>query len=139
VEFTVALPLLLFLILAVAEFGRAFLQYNQLTRAVQDGVRLVASEAVGNSTGVINLDAALVATAKNLVVFGNTAGTGTALLPGLTAANVTVSNLGGGNIAVSVTYSYQPIIGTRIPDLVQGGPVATLFTLRAEGRMRAIS
>ena len=139
VEFTVALPLLLFLFLAVSEFGRAFLQYNALTRAVQDSARQVASEAIGNGTGVVVLDAALLATAKNLVVFGNSGGTGTALLPGLTVANVTVTNLGGGNIAVAVAYAYQPMIGTRIPDLVQGGPTPTLFTLRAEVRMRAIS
>lgn len=138
-EFAVALPVLLFLFLGVVEFGRAFLQYNLLTRAVQDGARLVASEALRGQAGTVNLDAALVATARNLVVFGNAAGTGSALLPGLTAGNILVRDLGGGNIAVSATYAYQPMIGTAIPDLARGGQIGTRFTLTAEVVMRAIS
>ncbi len=139
VEFTIALPVMLLLFLAVVEFGRAFLQYNALTRAVQDSARLVASEALRGQAGTVNLDAALIATARSLVVFGNSAGTGVALLPGLTPGNVTVRDLGSGNIAVSATYLYQPMIGTGIPRMVQGGQIATGFTLRAEVVMRAIS
>ena len=138
-EFAIALPVLLLLFMAVVEFGRAFLQYNQLTRAVQDSARLVASEALRGSAGTVNLDAALVAKARSLVVFGNTAGTGPTLLPGLIPGNVTVRDLGGGNIAVSATYTYQPMIGTGIPRMVQAGQIATGFTLRAEVVMRAIS
>lgn len=139
VEFAVALPVLLFLFLGVVEFGRAFLQYNMLTRAVQDAARLVASEALRGQAGTVNLDAALLTTARNLVVFGNGGGTGGALLPGLTPGNILVRDLGGGNIAVSATYAYQPMIGTAIPDVVRGGNVNTRFTLRAEVVVRAIS
>lgn len=139
VEFAVALPVLLFLFLGVVEFGRAFLQYNLLTRAVQDAARLVASEAPRGQAGTINLDAALVSTARNLVVFGNGAGTGSALLPGLTPGNVVISDRGGGNIAVTATYAYRPMIGTAIPDVVRGGRIGTQFNLRAEVVMRAIS
>ena len=139
VEFTVALPLLLFLFLAVAEFGRIFLQYNRLTRAVQDSARYASTQALRGQAGTVNLDAALVAATRNLVVYGNTGGTGTALLPGLAPAQVTVSDLGGGNIAVSANYPYQPMIGTAIPDLVQGGSIATTITVKATVVMRAIS
>lgn len=139
VEFTVALPLLMFLFLAVAELGRAFLQYNTLTRAVQDSTRYVSTQALRGQAGTVNLDAALVAAARSLVVYGNVAGTGTVLLPGLTPANVTVRDLGGGNVAVSASYRYQPMIGTAIPDFVRGGSIATTFTLSAEVVMRAIS
>ncbi len=139
VEFTIALPVLLLLLLAVTEFGRVFHQYNTLTRAVQDSARLVASKALRGQAGTVNLDAALVATARSLVVYGNTAGTGAALLPGLTPGNVTVRDLGGGNIAVSATYNYQPMLGSGIPDMVQGGQIPTRFSLRAEVVMRAIS
>jgi len=139
VEFAIALPVLLFLFLSVVEFGRAFLQYNALTRAVQDSTRLVASQALLGQTGNVNLDAALVTTAQNLVVYGNSGGTGTPLLPGLTRANVTVRNAGSGNIAVSASYSYQPMIGSAIPNLVRGGTIGTRFTLTAEVVMRAIS
>jgi Flp pilus assembly protein TadG len=139
VEFTVALPLLLFLLLAVSEFGRAFLQYTTLTHAIRHSARYVASQALRGQAGTVNLDAGLVAAARSLTVYGNTTGTGTPLLPGLVPANVTVRDLGGGNIAVNVSYAYQPMIGTAIPDLMGTGRIATTFTLTSEAVMRAIS
>lgn len=139
VEFAIALPVLLFMFLGVVEFGRAFLQFNALNRAVRDSARLVAEEALRGQAGTVNLDAALIARARNLVVFGNGGGTGQVLLPGLAPGNVTVQNLGNGNISVLATYAYQPIIAGGIPDVVRGGAIGTLFTLRAEVVMRAIS
>lgn len=139
VEFTIALPLLLFLFLAIAEFGRAFLQYNTLTRAVRDSARYVATNAIGNSTGVVTIDAALITQARNLVVYGNVGGTGTVLLPGLAPANVTVTDLGSNNVAITANYAYQPMIGTSLPDLVRGGSVGTTFTLTSQVIVRAIS
>jgi Flp pilus assembly protein TadG len=139
VEFTIALPLLIFLFLAVTELGRAFLHYNSLTRAVRDSARMVSTRAILGSGGVVSLDATVVTAARNLVAFGNPQGTGPALLPGLTAGNVTVRDAGSNNIAVSVTYNYQPMIGSALPNLVGTGPLATTFTLSAEVVMRAIS
>jgi Flp pilus assembly protein TadG len=130
---------LLLLFLAVAEFGRAFLQYNQLTRAVRDSTRLIATEAIGNASGVVTVDAALISKARNLVVYGNAGGTGTPLLPGLAPGNVTLTDLGNGNISVLAQYTYQPLIGPSLPDVVQGGTFNTGFTLRAEVIMRALS
>lgn len=139
VEFTIVLPLLLFLILAVAEFGRAFLHYNQLTRAVQDSSRMVATKAARGASGTVYLDPTLVTEAKNLVVYGNVGGTGTPLLPGLTPTNVTIADKTNGNVSVLVTYTYQPIIGGGLPDLLLGGTINTGFTLRAEVIMRFLS
>ena len=139
VELTIALPLLFFLFLAVSELGRVFLHYNTLTRATRDAARLVASQALRGQAGTVNLDAALVSSARSLLVYGTTSGSGTTLLPGLTPGNVTISDRGGGNIAVTVNYAYQPMIGTAIPDFVGGGSIATTFTLSAEVVMRAIS
>jgi Flp pilus assembly protein TadG len=139
VEFAVALPVLLVMLLVASEFGRAFLQYTMLTHAVDDSVRFVASQALRGQAGTVNLDAALVTSARSLVVYGNTAGTGTALLPGLVPANVTVRDLGGGNISVLATYAYQPMIGTAIPNLVAAGSFSTRFRLSAEVVIRAIS
>jgi Flp pilus assembly protein TadG len=139
VEFTIALPLLLFLFLAVSEIGRAFLHYNSLTRAVRDSARLVSTQAIGTSTGLVNLTASVQTTGKNLVVYGNPQGTGPALLPGLVPGNVTVRDAGSNNIAVSVTYNYQPMIGNALPSLLGGGAIATTFTLSSEVIMRAIS
>jgi len=139
VEFTIALPLLMFLFLAVSEIGRAFLQYNSLTRAVRDSARLVSTRAFAGQSGVVSLDPAVVTAARNLVAYGNPQGAGPALLPGLAPGNVTVRDAGGNNIAVSVTYNYQPMIGTALPNLLGGGAIATTFTLSAEVIMRAIS
>lgn len=139
VEFTIALPLLIFLFLAVTEFGRAFLHYNALTRAVRDSARMVSTRALAGQSGTILLDATVVASARNLVVFGNPQGTGPALLPGLVPGNVTVRDAGSNNIAVAVTYNYQPMIGTALPNLVGTGSIATTFRLTSEVIMRAIS
>jgi len=139
VEFTIALPLLMFLFLAVSEIGRAFLQYNALTRAVRDSARLVSTQALAGQSGVVSLDPAVVGIAKNLVVYGNPQGAGPALLPGLAPGNVTVRDAGNNNIAVSATYNYQPMIGNALPNLLGGGAIATTFTLSTEVIMRAIS
>lgn len=139
VEFTIALPVLLFMMLAVSEVGRAFLQYMTLTHAVRDGARYVTTKALLGSTGIVQIDAVLTTQARNLVVYGNTAGTGAALLPGLAVGNVTVRDAGAGNIAVLAAYPYQPIFGSGIPNLVRTGGITTTFTLSAEVVMRAIS
>jgi len=139
VEFTIALPMLLFMMLAVSEVGRAFLQYMTLTHAARDAARYVTTKALLGSTGTVQIDGTLTTQARNLLVYGNTAGTGTALLPGLVAGNVIVRDAGAGNIAVLVSYAYQPMFGGGIPNLVGTGRVNTTFTLSAEVVMRAIS
>ena len=139
VEFTIALPLLLFLLLAVSEFGRAFLHYSLLTHAVRDSARFVASQALRGQAGTVNLDAPLVASARNLVVYGTINASGSPILPGLSTGQVTVRNLGGGNISVVAAYPYQPMIGTGIPNLLGLGRLSTTFTLSAEVALRAIS
>lgn len=139
VEFTIALPLLMFLFLAISELGRAFLHYNSLTRAVRDSARMVASQALAGQTGTVSLDATVVTSARNLVVYGNPQGTGPTLLPGLVPGNVTVRDAGSNNIAVSVIYRYRPMIGTALPNLLGTGSLATTFSLSSEVIMRAIS
>lgn len=138
VEFTITLPLLLLLIFAVAEFGRAFMQHNTLTKAVRDGVRHLASEALLGQTGVVLIDPNLEASVKNLAVFGDANGLGTAVLPGLDPADVTVGpGVGLGDVSVSVAYAYDPIF-FRIPMFGLGPDVNPLFTLRAASTMRAL-
>jgi Flp pilus assembly protein TadG len=78
VEFALVLPVLLVLAFTVTEFGRALYQYNTLTKSVRDAARYLSMQMPGTH----------IAEAKNLIVFGNTAGTGTPLARGLTLANV---------------------------------------------------
>lgn len=138
VEFAIVLPLLLLLILGVTEIGRAIVRYNVLTKAVRDGARYAAAQALLGTTGVVNVDAALQSEVANLVVYGNRAGSGTPLIGGLTTAQVTVVDAGGGTIRVDADYPYQPFVGTALPTFGLG-PAATLgFNMQASVSMRAL-
>src|SRR6476661_8250753 len=78
VEFALILPFLLLLTMLTTEFGRALYQYNILTKSVRDSARYLSMQTPGTH----------VAQARNLVVYGNTAGTGSPLALGLSATHV---------------------------------------------------
>jgi len=137
VEFIIVLPICLILIMATAEFGRVFMQYNTLTKSVRDGVRYVATNALVGSTGVVGINGAVRAQTQNLVVYGNTAGTGSAILPGLTTGAVTVASPGGSRVSVSVTYPYGAIF-VFIPGFFYGVDTSTSYNLQAAVTMRAL-
>ncbi len=138
VEFIIVLPICLILIMATAEFGRAFMQYNTLTKSLRDGVRYVAANALVGSTGVVSINGTVQVRAQNLVVYGNTAGTGSAILPGLTTGAVTVAGAGGGNVSLSVTYPYGSIF-VFVPGFFYGGNTATNgYSMQAAITMRAL-
>ncbi|OQX32074.1 MAG: hypothetical protein B0D96_12385 [Candidatus Sedimenticola endophacoides] len=91
VEFAIVVPLILMLFLGITEMGHAFHQHNTLTKAVASGARYLAR-------GYAILDAACAtqgnwsaarATAENLLIHGNTAGSGSPLLPGLDDSGAT--------------------------------------------------
>lgn len=105
VELAIVVPLLLMLVGATAEFGRFFYTYSTLSKATRAGARYQISQPSGlNWTQT-----------KNLVVYGNTDGTGTPVVKGLTTANVQVTenrNAGGAlqTITVGISgYGYQPV------------------------------
>lgn len=141
VEFTIALPILLVLMLVVAELGRAFLQYNALTRAVRDSARYVSSNALNGASQTIDVSqsSAVYSEAQNLVVYGKVANSGAALLNGLTAANVTITNPAGTkDITVNVTYAYQPMLGAVLPGLFYGSDLAVAYPLQAQVTMKVL-
>lgn len=136
VELTIVLPVVLLLMLAAAEFGRAFWQYNTLTSVVRDAARHASASGLFGSTGVVILTDSLRTEVQNLVVYGNTAGTGSPVLNGLSAAGVALESPGEGDILVRASYSYDPIFDF-LPDF-SGGGLAPFFTFEAAVRMRAI-
>jgi hypothetical protein len=139
VEAAICLPVLLFLMLAAGEITNAFVQHNALTKAVRDGVRYVTDTGVAiNGAKVFDLSPEIVSDAKSLVVFGNTSGVGTALLPNLTMGDVTVTGIGGEAVEVRATYAYTGIIGTVLPAFGFGAGPALGFNLEASVRMRAL-
>ena len=111
-ECAIVLPIMLMMFGAVAEFGRYFYEYSTAAKAARLGARFMISRSLDGSN---NWEPQ----AKNLVVYGNTTGSGTPVLPGMSTANVEFIYSGGsysggnGNPArVTVTivnYKHQPI------------------------------
>jgi len=106
VELAIVLPILILLFGATAEFGRYFYEYTTLAKSARVGARYLATAAV-NSTQDTN--------AKNIVVYGNSAGTGNPILSGLSTTNVTITRSGGvpvlpQTVTVQITgFKHQPI------------------------------
>ena len=138
IEFVIVLPICLILIMGTAEFGRAFMQYNTLTKSIRDGVRYVSANASPGQTGVVSINGTVQVQTRNLVVYGNTAGTGSVILPGLTTGAVTVADAGGGNVSVSVVYPYGSIFAF-VPGFFYGGNTSTnAYNFQASVTMRAL-
>jgi len=145
VEFILVAPILMLLLLAIAEFGHAFYQYNALTKSVRDGARYLAQNAVFGNTPTIIIDGTDITETTNLVVYGKTIVSGTPKLPGLTASHVTVSCLGGGtscpgveHIVVSAAYPYQSIMGATLAMFGYGTDLSLGITLTSTMTMRAL-
>src|SRR5829696_913891 len=67
VELAIVLPIFMILFAATAEFGRYFYEYTTLAKAARVGARYLV-------TAKVDCDEA--STARNLIVYGNKAGTG---------------------------------------------------------------
>jgi Flp pilus assembly protein TadG len=137
VEAVITLPLLLFIMLAASEFTFAFVQHTTLTKAVRDGARYAAEEAI-DGTLTMNLTAALRDDTRRLVVFGNTAGVGMPVVENLTINDITVSDVGGNNVEVSANYPYTGILGSVLPTFGYGSDIALVFNMNATVTMRAL-
>ena len=111
VEFTLVLPLLLLLLLAFGEFGRMLYQYNVLLQASRDADRFVASQAWNATLGAVALGSTLLTQTKNVAVYGVPSATGTAVVSGLTTANVQVAAEGIDHVRVTITFTFCPVIG----------------------------
>jgi Flp pilus assembly protein TadG len=138
VEFTIVLPVLLLLLFGVTEIGRAIVRYNTLTKAVQDGARYAAAYALLGTTGAVNVDAQLLTEVRNVVVYGNTAGTGSPLLTGFQPVQVSLVDAGGDQIRVDANYAYQPLFGAVLPNFGLGSSISTAFVMQASVSMRAL-
>ena len=113
VEIAIVIPILLMMFAALGEFGRYFYEYTTLAKAARVGARLMAAKPVSSPTTNWQL------AAKKLVVYGNTAGTGSPVLPGLTVDNVELvfqggTYAGGAGVPATVTvkiinYKHDPI------------------------------
>ncbi len=138
VEMALVTPILLAMMLAAAEVTRAFVDHNTLTKAVRSGARYVAANAYQGTTGVIAVGATLKAETQNLVVYGNTAGTGAPVLAGLTAADITVTDVGANNIRVSAAHTISGMLGPVLRSFSGGPDISMVHNLQATVTMRAL-
>ena len=142
VEFTLVLPVLLLLLLAFGEFGRMLYQYNVLLQASRDADRFVASQAWNSTLGAVSLSTTLQTQTKNVAVYGVPSQTGTAVVSGLTTADVVVAAVGTDHVRVTITYNFCPVIGSgncagSIPGFF-GSQIALSIPLVATTVMRAL-
>jgi Flp pilus assembly protein TadG len=104
VELALVLPLLLAICFAITEFGRAIYTYDALTKSARDAARYLSTQSAG--------DAPAQATASNLVVYGNPAGTGSPLVPGLTTSKVKICDAVTTGCTNNVSQGSFPVINT---------------------------
>jgi len=108
VELAIVLPIMLLLFAGLAEFGRYFYEYTTAAKAARAGARYLASKSVTSKTDWKT-------NAKNMVVFGNTTGSGDRVLPRMGVENVQVEYVGGTTgvpdmVKVSiVNYKHEPL------------------------------
>jgi Flp pilus assembly protein TadG len=131
VELAIVIPILVMLFAATAEFGRYFYEYTTLAKASRAGARYLATAAV-NSTEDTK--------AKNIVIFGNSDGTGSPVLPGMTVSNVSITRQGGvpvlpQTVTVQITsFKHQPIFDlgalTKVTSLSTNVDVKPSVTMR---------
>lgn len=88
-ELALVLPIMLLLFAGVAEFGRYFYEYTTLAKGARLGARYLANKSV--TSGKVDWKG----NAKSLVIYGNIAGTGDPILPGLEPGNVDIQYAGG--------------------------------------------
>lgn len=163
VEFAITLPLLLLLLLAIGEFGRMLYQYNVLLQASRDAGRYAASKAWDRALGRVELNNQINCTTGYLAVYGTPPKTPPLkpedpcneppapnpeapkpedlypVVPGLTLDNVQVTAPSGttDHVQVSITYSFQPVIGEALPALF-GSSIPLGISLRSTVVMRAL-
>ncbi len=81
-ELAIVLPILLILFGATAEFGRFFYEYSTLAKGTRIGARYLITTPISEIEK---------AKARNLVVYGNTEGTGEPVVKGLTTENIVIT------------------------------------------------
>jgi Flp pilus assembly protein TadG len=139
IEYLIAAPVALMLIVATAEIGRGFMQYNALTKSLRDAARYAAEAATTSSgtTGVVSIGTTERQAVQNLTVFGNAVGSGSPILPGLSTGNVTVTGSATGDVDVAATYQFQPIF-SGIPLFGNGPDITPNITFQVQVTMRAL-
>ncbi|MCL7461218.1 TadE/TadG family type IV pilus assembly protein [Pseudomonas sp. NW5] len=136
IEFTLCIPVLLLLLLAVGEVGRLLSHYNVLLQSSRDAAGYAARHVTDPVTRNINLDR-IQPVVSNLAVYGSPAALTEPLLPGLATDAVEVVAEGDEHVRVTIRYTFRPAIRQALPGLF-GEPIALDIELVASTVMRAL-
>ena len=144
VELTILLPILLLLLMATAELGRLLFTYNTLTKQLENGARFLSQQSYSgeaNNKG----DATKIAALRQMVVYGHVdasrTATGQAIVPGLSADDVTVKLHAGENqyFQVDINYNYQPMFAQTLSSFGLGNDINMAIPLNTSVVMRVIN
>ncbi len=138
VEFAMLLPLLLLLVFTVSEFGVMFYRLNALTKSVDIAARYLSGAEEGYPNTTVHITEA-----KNLAVNGNTTGSGSAIVPGLTSTEIVITNdTTHEHVKVVATYNANFILLNTLKNLQElfskgsGSGTTSFMTLNASSVMR---
>jgi len=101
IEFALATSILLPAFIGTFQFGYTFHVYNNLNSAVRGGARYASMQSYNSGTSTPSTT--FLTAVRNMVVYGNSAGTGDPVAPGLTTGNVQVLAVMKGAIPTSIT------------------------------------
>ncbi len=118
VEFALVVPILLVLLIGIAEFGRAWMTRNIMTGAAREAVRIAA---VRNGSGTT--DNTWRGRADEVLTSA-----------GITGATVALADSGAafGTVTVTVTYDFPVTIAGFVPGLDGNIPLSSTTSMRRE-------
>jgi Flp pilus assembly protein TadG len=118
VEFALALPVLLLILLGLADFGRAFFYTTMIANAARSGAEYAATQAgAGANATTIGY--------KVCNETGFVAYSPTATCPGLTTTVTPSPPIAGGpDVTVTVTYSFELISAYLVGRIIGTDPIA---------------
>ena len=111
IEFILALPVLLMLTVLVVDVSRAFIQYTEVNKALQNGARY----AVVDTYGTLNFESIADETSiKNVVVYGSPIASTTPVIDHISVDDIVITQPTSTNkvVTLSATYNYVPIFST---------------------------
>ncbi|MDF4696816.1 pilus assembly protein, partial [Vibrio parahaemolyticus] len=111
VEFILVLPVLLMLSVLVIDVCRAFIQYTEVNKALQNGARY----AVVDTYGTLDFDSIADETnIKNVVVYGTPSASSTPIIDYIAVGDIVITPPTSTNkmVTLSATYNYVPIFST---------------------------
>jgi len=117
VEFALVVPLLMLLIVGIAEFGRAWMTRNILTGAAREAVRIAAVAPPAGSSALA------LARANQILSSANITGAG---------VNINDDGTSFGTVTVTVNYTFPLVVAGFVPGLTADIPLSSTTSMRKE-------